>query len=55
MIEKKTNVKCIMFILLLWVMFILGHGHTFYYNYKQKPIRGFCYKLMPFTGLKVSD
>ena len=43
--NDKINVKCIMFILLLWVMFILGHGHTFYYNYK----------LMPFTGLKVSD
>ena len=37
MIEKKTNVECIMFRLLLWVMFILGHGHTFYCNYKLMP------------------
>ena len=26
-----------MFRLLLWVMFIVGHGHTFYYNYKLMP------------------
>ena len=32
--KKTINVECIMFILLLWVMFILGHGHTFYYDYK---------------------